>query len=218
MRKTTAILLFWMTLGGVLIADQDPAAVSLPVSLQDSVISIRFPYCDFITPQDSTSLIVGEEIACVCRLELWQKRKMWFDHLRETVIHYFTLSYDRWDERFVLFYHDSDGWEVTERFALLDSLCEYLGRRLPLNLPLEREDFYRESYLAYAFSIDYLTLEQLGEIREWLSSGGDRHGKSNSLPDKIVGFLLKSSGLKNRSDLRTSEHFYPSSLKGDIKF
>lgn len=190
----------------------------LPVSIQDSTLEVSFPYCTFLTAQDSASLVSGEEIAVVCRLELWQKRKLWFDRLRQTAINYYTLSYDRWDEKFQVFYHDREGWEVTESFTVLDSLCEYLTRQGSFDLPLSTEDYQRESFIAYAIHIEYLTLEQLSEIRSWLHSGNSRSGDQNSFPDKVLGFLLKSSGLKNRSDLRSSEDFYPARIQGQIKF
>lgn len=218
MRPTIVLIIVWLILIGGFGPVEAQQLQSLTASLSGDTLCIEFPYHDFIIREDSLTLVAGEDIAIICRLELWQKRRMWFDRLRATRFVYSTLSYDRWDERFVLTRQEESGWETSRRFATLNQALDCLTQESPLCLALEPDDLDRESFVACALDIEYLTMEKLKELQGWLRSGdhGDRDG--NSLPDKILGFLMKSTGLKNRSSLKTSENFYPAELTSEIKF
>lgn len=218
MRLATAVILVCLCMTVPLRADNAGPFSELPAVVSHDTLIVSFLYGSFLTEDDSVALVEGEDLALICRLELWQKRKMWFDRLRLTDIKYFTISYDRWDQKFLLLYEDDEGWEMTERFPYLDSLLLHMEREIPFIFPLKSSDLDRTSYLAYSVEIDYLTEEQLDEIADWLREGRSRPGTSKSLPDKVVGYLLKSSGLRNRSHLRTSQDFRLSESENRIKF
>jgi hypothetical protein len=217
-RFKAGLLLALLTACAVLAQESDQPFSELPASLADDTIFVNFPYSTYITPEDSSSLRAGEEIALICRLELWQDRKIWFDRLRITVTNYLRLSYDRWEQEFIVVYRDPEGWEARERSERLDTLLANIERQAAFALPLSDDDLGKQSYLACSVEIDYLSAEQLKEIADWLKGEEKDGGESKSFPGKVVGFLLKSSGLKNRSDLRASEKFRPDRLEGAIKF
>ncbi|MCK4857395.1 MAG: DUF4390 domain-containing protein [candidate division Zixibacteria bacterium] len=204
--------------GGALLSARAERFTSLPVSFAGDTLKVQFPVAAFLGADDSTALVSGEDIALICRMELWQKRKLWFDRLRVTNIHYFTLSYDRWEEKFILNYQDQFGWEVERRYNSLRLLLDYLDKAHYFSLVLERDDYQRLSFLACAVDTKYLTLERMGEIREWLKWGRSAGRESSSLPDRVISFLVKSTGLRNRSELRTSQNFIPAQLQTEIKF
>ncbi len=52
-----------------------------------------------------------------------------------------------------------------------------------------------------------MTPEKLDEIAGWLA-GSDKKG-SKSLPNRVLGFLVSSSGIKNRTYLQSSAEFLP---------
>lgn len=189
---------------------------SLPVQFQADTMLVRFDYAPFLTPDDTLTLAQGEDLVLSCRLELWQKRKFWFDHLKQSSTQHFLLSHDRWEEAYTLTPRGAKGWLETQDFPSLDSLLRTIQVEFPLAMPLQRDDFSRRSYLVYSAEVRYVTPEMLDDIVGWLS--GHDNKSSKSLPDKALGFLVNSAGIKNRSYLRSSTEFIPADRPDSVIF
>jgi hypothetical protein len=217
-RRTTLISLVLLIVLGASVSGDETVVSSLPAERQGDTVTVSFPYSRFISSSDSSALVAGEEIAVFCRLEVWQKRRLWFDRLRFSYTNYASLGYDRWDEKFVLILQGDEGWEITRRFTALAELLDYLSRHAVFRIRFEPIDHNRKTFVAYEVNIEYLAYERLAEIREWLLAGDESSSSGKSLPDKALNYIVKSAGLKNRSTLETSRIFYPAALRDEIKF
>jgi len=219
----TILLILSFPTGSFLFAQSTPLH-SLPATIVADTLSIEFPYAIFLTSEDSLSLLRGEEITLICRLELWQKRKLWFDKMRQSVTRAFKLSFNRWEEKFSLEYLDDYGWKVSKHDTILDSLLIRFARWSPYTFKLEGDDFTARSSVAYSIEVKYLTLQKVGEIGRWLR-GGEKNdtisigsADDGSFAGKLLRVALKTAGFKNRSETRASETFLPDTLSGEIFF
>lgn len=201
----------------------DKDFISLPANLIGDSLAVHFDFAAFLTADDSASLVEGEDLSIICRLELWQKRKLWFDRLRTEITGYFRIGYDRWQERFILSTLSSRGEAAEKFYTNLDSLLDDMKRVNQFTFVLEPADHERESYLAYSLDLKYLTPGKLGNLKEWLLKG-ERSNTANdetrktSLPNKLIALALNSAGFKNRTFLRSSLSFFPLEIRGEIWF
>jgi hypothetical protein len=215
------MLIFLLCQPLLLAADKDLTA--LPATVTGDTLSVMVPLQAFITTEDSISIVNGETLSIICRLELWQKRRLWFDRLRLESDSYAEVSYDRWGEKFTVSGMGAGGNDFSLEFSQLDSLFAELVIRLAFPFKLEPSDYSRESYIACAVDLQYLTPDKLSDLRDWLFRG--QRGKSvspkdrrQSLPGKLVNIALNSTGFRNRSYLKSSQSFYPGQIEGTIKF
>jgi hypothetical protein len=204
-----------------LAAEED--IVALPASMAGDTLTVSVPLETFISAEDSTSIVNGETLSIICRLELWQKRRLWFDRLRLESVGYAEITYDRWREKFTASGLGAEGGDFELESSQLDSLFAEMERTLVFPLKLEPSDYSRESYIAYAVELQYLTPDKLADLKDWLFSG--KRGKPagpkdrrQSLPGKLVNIALNSTGFRNRSYLKSSLSFYPGQIEGVIKF
>jgi hypothetical protein len=200
-----------------------PDIVALPASLAGDTLKIQFSVRGFVTDEDSIALTEGEDISLICRLELWQKRKFWFDRLRSAITRYAGISYDRWQQKFILTTYNAQGRETSESYLQLDSLLDDFAKTADFGFVLESSDYEREGYVAYSFDLQYLTPDKLGELKDWLLKGEQRKPASkeapkSSVPNRLLDLALSSTGFKNRSFLKSSDAFIPADLAGEIRF
>jgi hypothetical protein len=215
------ILIFLLCQPLLLAADKE--MIALPAMVTGDTLTVMVPLGTFISAEDSSSIVNGETLSIICRLELWQKRKLWFDRLRLESIGYAEVSYDRWGEKFTASGLGAHGSDFDIEFSQLDSLLSELEIRLVFPFELGPNDYSRESYIACAVELQYLTPDKLTDLKDWLFGGQrgtpaspkDRH---QSLPGKLVNMALNSTGFRNRSYLKSSLSFYPGQIEGAIKF
>jgi hypothetical protein len=215
------ILIFLLCQPLLLAADKEMAL--LPALVTGDTLTVMVPLGTFISAEDSISIVNGETLSLICRLELWQKRRLWFDRLRLESVGYAEVTYDRWAEKFTASGLAASGSDFDLEFSQLDSLMSELEIKLVFPFQLEPNDFSKESYLACAVELQYLTPDKLSDLKDWLFSGQrgrpaspkDHH---QSLPGKLVNMALNSTGFRNRSYLKSSISFYPGQIEGAIKF
>jgi hypothetical protein len=215
------ILILLLCQPPLLAADKEVAA--LPALVKGDTLTVMVPLGIFISAEDSISMVNGETLSIICRLELWQKRKLWFDRLRLELVGYAEITYDRWAEKFTASGLGATGSDFDLEFSQLDSLMSELEIRQVFPFNLEPNDYNRESYVACAVELQYLTPDKLTDLKDWLFSGKrgrpvspkDRH---QSLPGKLVNIALNSTGFRNRSYLKSSRSFYPGQIpqNGDV--
>ncbi|MFH2054721.1 MAG: DUF4390 domain-containing protein, partial [bacterium] len=190
------------------VADADEAELThLPLEFRADTMLVSFDYAPFLTAEDTDALDQGEDLVLSVRLELWQKRRFWFDRLRQDLARHFLLHYDRWEQGYTLTQRGANDWLEPLRVARFSELLDTLRSNYPLSISLESEDFQRRSYLVYSVEVRYVTPEKLDEIAGWLVGSGAQGSKS--LPGKALGFLVNSTGIKNRSYLQSSADFLP---------
>jgi hypothetical protein len=212
------ILILLLCQPPLLAADKEVAA--LPALVKGDTLTVMVPLGIFISAEDSISMVNGETLSIICRLELWQKRKLWFDRLRLELVGYAEITYDRWAEKFTASGLGATGSDFDLEFSQLDSLMSELEIRQVFPFNLEPNDYNRESYVACAVELQYLTPDKLTDLKDWLFSGKrgrpvspkDRH---QSLPGKLVNIALNSTGFRNRSYLKSSLSFYPGQIPQD---
>jgi hypothetical protein len=215
------ILIFLLCQPLLLAADKE--MVALPAKITGDTLTVMVPLGTFISEEDSTSIVNGETLSIICRLELWQKRRLWFDRLRLESVGYVEVTYDRWGEKFTASGLGAGGSEFDIEFSQLDSLMSELEVRLSFPFELEPNDYSRESYVACAVELQYLTPDKLADLKDWLFSGqggkpASPKDRRQSLPGKLVNMALNSTGFRNRSYLKSSLSFYPGQVEGAIKF
>jgi hypothetical protein len=188
----------------------------LPLEFQADTLLVQLNYHPFVTEDDSLALSQGEDLVVSARLELWQKRRFWFDRLRQSQARHFLLRYDRWEETFTVSRRQLQGWAEPLQFELLPDLLDSLEHEFAFQIPLDAKDFERRSYLVYTVEVRYVTPEKLDEIASWLTGSGKKGSKS--LPDRVLGFLVSSTGIKNRSYLQSSSEFLPAARPARANF
>jgi len=201
----------------------DGGVTQLPASVQSDTLTITVPLGAFVSEEDSSSIVGGETLSIICRLELWQKRRLWFDRLRMELAGYAEVTYDRWGERFTASGFKADGSHFDLESSQLDSLMTQVAESLPFPFALQPSDYSRESYVACAVELQYLTPDRLADLKDWLFSGkgskptgsGDR---GRSFPSKLINMALNSTGFRNRSYLESSASFFPGQIEGAINF
>ncbi len=220
-RYGSVLILFFVWLSPALAAEREVASV--PASVSGDTLFVLFPFASFLTSDDSASIVDGEPVSVICRLELWQKRRLWFDRMRTELIAYAVISYDRWSEKFVADALTSADTDSSFDSAYLDSLAGTLQYFLTFPFRLQPGDYAKESYMAYSLELQYVTPDKVGELKDWLFGG--KHKKSpsiqprgQSLPGKLFNIVLNSTGFRNRSYVRSSLPFFPGQITGSISF
>jgi hypothetical protein len=216
-RQAVAIALLVLISSAGTYAQSDSGYI-IPVQIRLDTLQMKFDYAAFLTENDSAALRQGDDLVLVCRLELWQKRSLWFDRLRATRSWHIGLSYDRWEEKYSISTREPDGWVVSHSFDSLTAIMNHLQHQLTFNFVLDAADWKRESYLAYSVEVKYITAEKLEDIAGWLTGGSADSGESKSLPDKALALIVNSAGIRNRSYLQSSEPFAPTNSPTRIKF
>jgi len=140
-------------------------------------------------------------------VELWRERGFWFDKLELTRTLTMKVSYDVWKERYVVTFRK-------DRVAKFDTLDEV--RRATCNLEAlklikaEELDPSEEYYIAARAHLRPLTIEEIGEIEDWLSGGppsGEAGGGVLSIPGYLARALLGTTGITDRTAVAKSSHF-----------
>lgn len=189
---------------------------SLQLEFAADTMLVRLDYSAFLTDDDAAALDQGEDLVLSVNLELWQNRSLWFDRLRRSLATHFLLHYDRWQECYTLSPRGAEDWLEPIESPQFTTLLDSLQAAYPHRLSLTSEDFQRKSYIVYTVEVRYATPEKLNEIASWLVGGGDNNSKS--LPNKALGFLVNSTGIKNRSYLQNSENFLPADRPSSVIF
>jgi hypothetical protein len=154
------------------------------------------------------TLLEGFPTHMTYTVELWRDRGMWFDRLELSRTLTIKVTYDLWAERFVVQLRK----DHLSRFQTIDEV-EVATCVLPeLKLvAIEELDPSKSYYVSASARLRPLTIEELGELEDWLSGerrSGDREGGGVlSIPKYLVRMLLGSAGVTERSTLTKSETF-----------
>lgn len=150
-------------------------------------------------------------------VELWRERGFWFDKLELTKTLTMKVTYDLWAERYIVQFRR----DRLARFDTLDEVKEVVCRLEGLRLIDANElDRSEEYYIAVRAHLRPLTIEELGELEDWLSgdlpSGGRGRGIL-SIPSYLMRMLLDTTGVTDRSTWAKSEVFSVEEYKEEPK-
>lgn len=145
-------------------------------------------------------------------VELWRQRGLWFDKLELTRTLTIKVTYDLWAERFVVQFRKDSLAEFDTIEEVTEATCRLTGLEL---VSIEELDSSKQYYIAARAHLRPLTIEELGELEDWLSGErGSADGKGGgvlSIPKYVVRMLLGTAGVTDRSTLTKSEPFSPGS-------
>ena len=143
-------------------------------------------------------------------VELWRQRGLWFDKLELTRTLTIKVTYDLWAERFVVQFRKDRLAKFDTIEEVAEATCKLTGLEL---VSAEELDSSKRYYIAARAHLRPLTIEELGELEDWLSgersSGDGKGGGVLSIPKYFVRMLLGTAGVTDRSTLTKSEPFSP---------
>jgi hypothetical protein len=188
---------------------------SLTLHIQNIGINSGYLVFDLLlegafTKGQEQTLLEGFPTHMTYTVELWRERGMWFDKLELSRTLTIRVTYDLWAQRFVVqFRKDNlDKFDTIEDVE--EATCSLPGLKL---VPVEELDPSKSYYIAARAHLRPLTIEELGELEDWLSGelrpGDSKGGGVLSVPKYLVRMLLGSAGVTDRSTLTKSETFSP---------
>ena len=161
----------------------------------------------FNEDQEKT-LLEGFPTHITYTVELWRDRGLWFDRLELSRTLSIKVTYDLWAERFVVKLRNDN----LSKFQTIEDVAEATCMLPELKLISSDElDPSKKYYVSVNVRLRPLTIEELGELEDWLSgerrSAEGRGGGVLSIPKYFVKMLLGSAGVTERSALTRSETF-----------
>jgi hypothetical protein len=200
-----------LTPGSVSAADGDEG--DLRLSIQNLGFNSGYLLFDLLlegafTEGQEQTLLEGFPTHMTYTVELWRERGLWFDKLELSRTLTIKVTYDLWAERFVVQLRKDNlsKFETIEEVA--EATCALPGLKLVSSEELDPSEQY---YISARAHLRPLTIEELGELEDWLSGerrSGDRGGGGLlKIPKYFVRMLLGSAGVTDRSTLTKSETF-----------
>ena len=159
------------------------------------------------TESQEDALLKGFATNITYTVELWRERGLWFDKLELTRTLTMKVTYDLWAERYIVHFRR----DRLARFDTLEEVEEATCRLQDLKL-VEAVDLSptEQYYIAVRAHLRPLTVEELGELEDWLSGdvpSGGKGGGILSIPNYLMRMLLGTTGVTDRSALVKSDVF-----------
>jgi hypothetical protein len=168
-----------------------------------------------IEPRVAASLGRGMPATLTLHVEVWRRRRGWFDRMERTVETTFRMHYDAW----------GDDWHIDRPgasplvFGTLDSLQLSLERTLAVPVgPLERIPPETSCYLVVSASLQPLNVEDMEEVEVWLSGEvkEKRHsgfGILTGIPRSLFEAARNFAGFGDERSRLISTDFTPANLR-----
>ncbi len=138
--------------------------------------------------------------------ELWRSRSLWFDKLELTRTLTLKVTYDLWAEQYIVRFRR----DTPERYDTPAEVEEVTTRLDDLNLISADElEPGEEYYIAVRAHLRPMTVEELGELEDWLSGDVPSRGGGGifSIPSYLARMLLGTTGVTDRSTTAKSDVF-----------
>ena len=169
---------------------------------------------DPLEPRVANSLGRGMPATLTLHVELWRRRKSWFDAMERAVDASFRMHYDVWADNWRL---DRPGGS-TLTVGTIDSLETALERTLALPVsPLDRIGPDVACYVVVSASLRPLNVEDVEEVEIWLSGEVKVKQRSSlslltSLPRSLFEAARNFAGFGDERSRLISTDFTPANL------
>jgi hypothetical protein len=139
-------------------------------------------------------------------VELWRKRRLWFDKQLDSRVRAFRVHYDPGEKLYSV--SGADRYRVRETFQTLDAALERLSPRVLEVHPRSELEGGSTYYLTVEMAVQPLTVEEFQELDGWISGrirgeeGGDEPGGEGEDGDRVsgafFGFLIDLAGFGDK--------------------
>lgn len=153
------------------------------------------------------ALLKGFATHMTYTVELWRERGYWFDKLALTRTLTMKVTYDLWAERYIVHFRRDRLAKFDTIEGVRDATCNLEGLKLIEGQELDSD---KEYYIAVRAHLRPLTIEEIGELEDWLSGdvpSGGKGGGILSIPGYLMRILIGTTGVTDRSTLAKSEVF-----------
>jgi len=182
-----------------------------PVERVEGFVCVSFATGRPLTPRLEETLMQGMPATVTCEVGLWKRRSFWFDKLVVAIQSERKVVYDLWGKSFRI--RSGSDPPVTRAVAGLDSLGVLLfsGDRIPV-VPADSLHATAKYYATIRLTIQPLSVEDLGEIEDWLAGDSTEAGAPKGIPRYLMDLAVSLSGLGERTGIAKSQPFVPSTL------
>jgi hypothetical protein len=153
-------------------------------------------------------------------VELWRKRRLWFDKQLDSRVRAFRVRYDPGERLYSV--SGADRYQVRETFQTLDAALERLSPRALDVHPRSELEGDATYYVTVEMAIQPLTVEEFRELDGWISGrirgeDGDEEpggpdGGEDGVSGAFFGFLIDLAGFGDKIFHAETPAFRASSL------
>jgi hypothetical protein len=170
-------------------------------------------------PRTRTSIQSGLPITVRYTVELWRKRRLWFDKQIDSRVRRFRVGYDPGEKLYSLV--GEGGRNRAETFTTLDAALERLSPRVLEVHPLDELNPAQSYFVTLEMAIQPLTLEEFRELDGWISGRLRGDSPADSLPDEggqgvsaaVFDFLMDMAGFGDEVHEAETPPFRPALLE-----
>lgn len=204
----------------------DPLALEdLGVRGDRVTVTARLP--DGFDAETRTSIERGLPITVRYTVELWRKRRLWFDKQLDSQVRAFRVRWDPGEKLYSV--SGADRSRIRETFQSLDAALERLSPRVLDVYPRDELEDGSTYYVVVQVAIQPLTVEEFRELDGWISGRirGEEGGDEGDRPDStngdegggggvsgaFFGFLIDLAGFGDKILEAETPGFKPASLR-----
>jgi len=198
----------------------DPLALE-DLGVRQGMVTATVRLTEGFDAETRTSVERGLPITVRYTVELWRKRRLWFDKQLDSRVRSFRVRYDPGERLFAV--SGADRYRVRETFQSLDAALERLSPRILDVYPRAALEEGSTYYVTVEMAIQPLTVEEFRELDGWISGrirgedGSDdeddlSEGDGGGVSGALFGFLIDLAGFGDKILETETPGFKPSSL------
>jgi hypothetical protein len=218
-RVVTAFLVSALSMTAASPARADDQLVLEDLGLRDGMVAVVARLHSGFDPRTRNAIQSGLPITVRYTVELWRKRKLWFDKQIDSRVRRFRVGYDPGEKLYTLV--GDGGRNRAETFDTLDAALERLSPRTLDVHPRGGLNPDQNYFVTVEMAIQPLTLEEFRELDGWISGRlrGDSPGDSLPAPDgqgfsgAVFDFLMDMAGFGDEIHEAETPPFRPALLE-----
>lgn len=197
------------------------ALVLEEIGVREGMVTATARLEDGFDDETRTSIERGLPITVRYTVEVWRKRRLWFDKQLNSSVRAFRVSLDPGERLYSV--AGADRYRVRETFQTLDAALERLSPLVLDVYPRSELESGSTYYLNVEMAIQPLTVEQFRELDGWISGrirgeeGGEEDGAGpeeggKGVSGALFGFLIDLAGFGDKILEAQTPGFRPSAL------
>lgn len=199
-----------------------PASESLVIeelAVRSDLLTATVRLRDGFDAETRSSIERGLPITVRYTVELWRKRRLWFDKQLDSRVRAFRVRWDPGEKLFSV--SGADRYRVRETFQSLDAALERLSPRVLEVYPRSELEDRSTYYVVVEMAIQPLTVEEFRELDGWISGrirGEDGEPAPTDEDDgggvsgAFFGFLIDLAGFGDKILEAETAGFKPAAL------